>query len=73
MVYRPKWNTWEAEFTLLVDDDIKNGITLDTIENIINYGGRYLGVGSYRPEHTGEFGRFELESIEEIKEMKKVA
>lgn len=68
ITHRPKWNTWEAEFTLIIDDDVKNGVTIDTIENIINYGGRYLGVGSYRPEHTGEFGRFELIELKELKQ-----
>jgi hypothetical protein len=67
MVHRPKWNEWGAEFTLLIDDDAKNGITLDTIEQIISYSGRYLGIGSYRPEHTGEFGRFEVVSLTEVK------
>lgn len=55
MVYRPKWNTWECEFTLMVDNDT---LTLQTIKDIIEAAGKYLGVGSYRPEHTGEYGRF---------------
>jgi hypothetical protein len=67
MVYRPKWNKWTAEFTLLIDDDAKNGVTLDTIESIVSYSGRYLGIGSYRPEHTGEFGRFEIDELFEVK------
>ena len=67
MVHRPKWNEWSAEFTLLIDDDVRNGVTVDTIEQIVNYSGRYLGIGSYRPEHTGEFGRFEIVSLTEVK------
>lgn len=67
IVKRPKWLQWSAEFTLLIDDDVKNGVTLDTIEQIISYSGRYLGIGSYRPEHTGEYGRFDVESIAEVK------
>jgi len=64
MTHRPKWNDWSAEFTLLIDDDEKGKVTEETIRAIIEYGGRYLGVGSYRPEHTGEFGRFRVESLE---------
>lgn len=63
ITHRPKWNEWGAEFTLVIDDDEKSKVTIETIEQIISYGGRYLGVGSYRPEHTGEFGRFEIESL----------
>jgi hypothetical protein len=70
IVHRPLWNEWDAEFTLLIDDDSRNGVTVETINSIISYAGRYLGVGSYRPEHTGEFGRFELESLKEIKQGK---
>ena len=66
IVHRPKWIKWSAGFTLLIDDDAKNGITEETINNIISYGGRYLGVGSYRPEHTGEYGRFAIEKITEV-------
>jgi hypothetical protein len=66
IVHRPKWNKWKAEFTLLIDDDARNGVTHETIESIIGYSGRYLGIGSYRPEHTGEFGRFEVEKIVEL-------
>ena len=56
VVYRPKWMEWTCSFTLIVDNDT---ITVKTIENIIESSGRYIGVGSYRPEHTGKFGRFE--------------
>ncbi len=66
MVHRPKWLNWEAEFTLMIDEDEKNKLTIETVENIIKYAGRYLGVGSYRPQHTGEFGRFNIVSIEKI-------
>lgn len=63
IVHRPKWQTWNAEFTLQIDNDT---LTLDTIKNIIEASGKYIGVGSYRPEHTGEYGRF----IAEVKPIK---
>lgn len=64
IVHRPLWREWSAEFTLMIDEDVNNRMTVETVKAIISYGGRYLGVGSYRPEHTGEFGRFEIESLE---------
>lgn len=67
IVHRPKWNEWEQEFTLVILDNEKSKVTLDTIKQIIEYSGIFLGIGSYRPEHTGEFGQFELVSIELIK------
>lgn len=64
ITHRPKWNKWECEFTLLIDDD---GLTTNKmIQDIIGYSGRFLGIGSYRPEHTGEFGRFTLNGFIEL-------
>jgi len=68
IVTRPKWQSWECSFILNVDDD--GLLSQPMIESIIDYAGRYLGVGSYRPEHTGEYGRFKIKSIEEVGEEK---
>ena len=57
---RPKWNKWEALFTLQVDNDT---ITKETIKEIISNAGKYIGIGSFRPTNNGMFGRFELSSI----------
>lgn len=62
IVKRPKWNEgWKATFTLLIDDDT---ITQDTVKDLLNYAGRYVGIGSYRPQNNGFFGRFEIEDIQ---------
>lgn len=55
---RPKWNNWTCQFTLEIHNDT---LTIETIKNIIEQGGSFVGVGSYRPEHSGEFGRFKAE------------
>lgn len=57
---RPKWNDWEASFTLQIDNDT---ITKETVSEIIENAGKYIGIGSFRPTNNGMFGRFELESI----------
>lgn len=64
ITHRPKWNEWSCQFTLIIDDD--GLLSNKMITDIIGYSGRYLGVGSYRPEHTGEFGRFCIEEFEEL-------
>jgi hypothetical protein len=66
MVHRPKWYNWTVSMTLELDEEVKSRLHLDTVAEIIKNGGRYLGIGSYRPEHTGEFGRFEIISITEL-------
>lgn len=54
---RPKWETWGATFTLTVDNDT---ITEETIKQLFEYAGNYVGIGSFRPEHNGYFGRFDV-------------
>lgn len=61
---RPRWNNWEAEFTLEISE---RSITTETVKSILEYAGDYVGIGSFRPTHNGMFGRFELVSIEEVK------
>jgi len=63
IVIRPKWNDWKAKFTLSVDNDT---ITQETIQNIIEYGGQYVGIGSFRPEKNGMFGRFKIIKITKL-------
>jgi hypothetical protein len=65
IVHRPKWNKWKCEFDLMIDDD--GLLTTPIIQSVIEYAGRFQGVGSYRPEHTGEFGRFKIAELKEIK------
>lgn len=60
MVVRPKWTDWSAEFTLNVYEDT---ITKETVRQLIEYAGNYVGIGSYRPTANGLFGRFEVENI----------
>lgn len=57
---RPKWDEWSVSFTLLVDNDT---ITDDMVKDIVEYAGRYCGIGSFRPTNNGMFGRFELVNI----------
>jgi hypothetical protein len=64
IVIRPRWENWDAEFELLVDNDT---ITNETIKGITEDAGNYIGIGSFRPSSGGRFGRFKiLEFTEEI-------
>jgi len=54
---RPKWNHWKVSFELLVDNDT---ITTETVREILENAGRYIGIGSFRPTNNGMFGRYEI-------------
>lgn len=60
IVIRPRWNEWRAEFNLMVDED---SITSETIQSIIEKSGKYIGIGSYRPQNKGQFGRYQIEEF----------
>lgn len=61
---RPRWDTWSAEFNLNIDND---SITDETVKNIIEYAGQYVGIGSFRPTNNGEYGRFKIAKFEKLK------
>lgn len=61
MVIRPKWATWSAQFDMILDNDT---LTKETITELVNVTGNYVGIGSYRPTNNGYFGRFKVTDIE---------
>jgi hypothetical protein len=58
-VIRPRLNTWHAEFTLEIDDDM---IETSLIHQLLIEGGSKNGLGDYRPEKGGPFGKFAVVS-----------
>lgn len=61
MVIRPKWYEWNAEFEMIIDNGT---LTKETLTELINVTGNYVGIGSYRPTNNGYFGRFKLIDIQ---------
>ena len=60
---RPRFDDWELEFTIVIDDSLDH----EVIKQIISYAGSYIGIGDFRPTCTGPFGRFELAEFTPIK------
>jgi len=56
--YRAEFSNWEIPVTMEYHADGK--YTLSQIMNLINYGGRYCGIGEWRPEKDGQNGMYEL-------------
>lgn len=54
---RPKWFDLKVSFNLQVANDT---ISESTIKEILYQAGTMFGVGSYRPQHRGKFGIFEV-------------
>lgn len=57
MRHRPRWDTWRAAFSLEIDETV---LPVDLVHQLLEEGGRRIGIGDYRPEKGGPFGRFEI-------------
>lgn len=60
---RPVFKNWNLAFNIEYDEA---EINFDTLKQILDYAGRYVGVGDFRPEKGGSFGRFMVTEFKEI-------
>jgi len=62
---RAKYEKWTLSFqiTILDDDEISEKVLHDALD----YAGHYIGIGDYRPQKKGMYGRFIVTSIKEAK------
>ena len=54
---RPRLDNWKLTFTLMVDHET---VKLETLKNILIESGRRCGLGSFRIQRDGTFGRFKV-------------
>lgn len=55
--YRPEFTDWELTFTVEFNSGV---VSLSTVVNLLNIAGFAAGIGEWRPERSGEFGRFHV-------------
>lgn len=58
--YRGEFQNWYMDLTL--EYNAGGEITLEQIINVINAGGYSVGLGEWRPEKDGDFGRYHVEA-----------
>ena len=58
--YRGEFKNWYADLLLTYNNS--GNLTLEQILNCINAGGFSVGLGEWRPEKDGDFGRFHIET-----------
>ena len=66
MRYRPRFDCWGAKFSLLIDDNV---LALETAHQLLNEAGQSVGIGDFRPEKRGPFGRFRVTNFSELQDM----
>jgi hypothetical protein len=57
MRHRARVEKWQATFDLEIDDTV---LDAETIHQLLEEGGRRIGVLDYRPERGGPYGRFSI-------------
>ena len=61
--YRPSYVDWKIDLVITLIDT--GTFTMESIINAINLGGYMNGIGEWRMERDGDFGRFHVELSEE--------
>jgi hypothetical protein len=64
MTERPKFSKWSAEFEIVLNDP---AVPVSVINEILEHAGKYVGVGDWRPEKKGMFGKFMITSFKATK------
>lgn len=57
--YRPEFRNWRVRIQAEIDPDL---LEAKDIANLVNRAGFSVGIGEWRPEKGGEYGRFELDT-----------
>ena len=65
MTERPKFNKWNAEFEIILND---SAIDISVINEILEHAGKYVGIGDWRPQTKGMFGKFLISEFKAVKD-----
>ena len=61
--YRPSFKKWKLKFEVLFEEEIPAPVIKEALE----IAGRYSGIGDWRPEKKGKFGKFQVTKFKEVK------
>jgi len=66
MRYRPEFSEWSVNVIVEIDSDLLNE---QDVVNLVNRAGFSIGVGEWRPEKGGEYGRFAFDTARAIEQV----
>lgn len=64
--YRPEFRNWRVRIVAEIDAGL---LTPTDIVTLVNRAGFSVGIGEWRPEKGGEYGRFEIDDSEPMEEL----
>ena len=62
-IHRPRFDKWGAKFSLTISTD---DIPTETLKEMLDHAGLYVGVGDWRPAKKGKYGKFLVTKFKEI-------
>lgn len=62
MRYRPMFKEWILEFHIEFEEEIPAEVVKEALE----IAGKYVGIGDWRPEKKGKFGKFQVTEWKEV-------
>jgi hypothetical protein len=62
--YRPEFPKWSSTVPVELNASV---LSVEQLANLFYIGGFAVGIGEWRPERDGEFGRFTVDSVETVK------
>ena len=65
MRYRPRFKNWGLKFQVTFEDEIQP----EVIKEALEIAGKYSGLGDWRPEKKGKFGKFQVVKFKEAKQL----
>lgn len=60
---RPMFHDWSLAFTITLEDDL---MTVKLLRDLVDAAGRRVGIGPFRPDRKGPFGKFAVTKWEEV-------
>lgn len=64
MRHRPRFDNWGAKWTMEINEDLLDS---EMAHQLLSEGGNTVGIGDFRPEKRGPFGRFRVVTWKENK------
>lgn len=61
--YRPQFNDWRVNIIAEIDESM---LTVDDLVNLVDRAGFSVGIGEWRPEKGGDYGRYKMDTTEPV-------
>jgi len=56
-IIRPKYTDWSCKLEIVYNS---TNISVEQVINLLNWAGFQMGIGGFRPEHSGTYGQYEV-------------